>query len=314
MNAQVSVVVTTRNRSERLGALLSALADQTAGPDTFEVVVVDNRSTDDTTTAVERALRSGDLHVRAVTNLRDLGTAASRNVGWRAAEAPLIAFTDDDCEPDPGWIEALLAHHRSHPGALLQGRTEPIPRERESLGPLSRTMEIRTLGPYFQTCNIAYPRKLLEGLGGFDEGTFGRWGGEDTDLAWRAMERGADTVFAEDALVHHAVHHLGFAGTLRLALKWSDAMAVIARHPGYRRHCYRWLFWKRSHADFLAAGLGAAVARRFPPGILLAVPYLRRLRRRAHGDPALAGFLALHDLLEIFATVRGGIRHRTPIV
>src|SRR3954453_18710822 len=55
------------------------------------------------------------------------GPAAARNEGWRAARAPLVAFTDDDCQARPGWLEAGLRAARENPGAFVQGPTEPIP-------------------------------------------------------------------------------------------------------------------------------------------------------------------------------------------
>ena len=68
--------------------------------------------------------------------------------------------------------------------------------------------------PAFQTCNIFYPRAILERVGGFDIEAFGRvHGGEDSDLAWRAIKSGAAAVFADGALVHHAVNELGPAGS-----------------------------------------------------------------------------------------------------
>lgn len=310
----IGVVVTTKNREGRLASLLETLRRQDLEPAQYEVVVVDNASTDGTAALLERERHAGGLRLRAIFNTVDRGTAASRNAGWRAAEAPLIAFTDDDCELDPGWLSALLGAGDRHPGALLQGRTEPIPRERPSLGPFSRTKRVSSLGPYFETCNIAYPRDLLERLEGFDAEAFPGWGGEDTDLGWRALARGADAVFVDSALAYHAVNQLGAIGTLRLALGWSDAMGVLARHPGMRRHLHRRLFWKRSHELFLAAALGGLLARRLPPAVLLAIPYLRQLRARAGGNNALVAYLVVNDGLEIISAARGGIRHRTPIL
>ncbi len=310
----IAVVVTTKNRERRLAALLESLRRQELEPEQYEVVVVDNASTDGTAELLERERRADGLRLRAIVNRVDRGTAASRNAGWRAAEAPLIAFTDDDCELDPGWLRALLEAGDRHPGAMLQGRTEPIPRERPSLGPFSRTKRVTSLGPYFETCNIAYPRNLLERLGGFDAQAFAGWGGEDTDLAWRGLAQGADAIFVPSALAYHAVNQLGAVGTLRLALGWSDAMGVLARHPGMRRHLHRRLFWKRSHELFLIAAVGGILARRFPPAALLVIPYLRQLRARAARNDALIPYLVVHDAFEIVSAVRGGVRHRTPVL
>jgi GT2 family glycosyltransferase len=307
-------VVTSKNREQRLGALLRTLREQDLGPDRFEVVIVDNDSSDGTAEMLERESGSGELRLRVVRNQVDRGTGAARNLGWRAAEGSLIAFTDDDCELAPNWLTSLIEAAKSNPGAVLQGRTEPIPAERDELGPLARTMEVTSLGPYFQTCNIAYPRELLERLDGFDSEAFPSWGGEDTDLAWRAIDAGADAVFVDGARAYHAVNQLGLKGNLRRARGWSDTMGVIARHPGVRAHLHRRVFWKRSHQLLLGAFAGALLARRYPVALLLAIPYLRLLKGRAWGRPWLIPFFAVHDALELFATVRGAIRNRTLVL
>ncbi|MFL5906679.1 MAG: glycosyltransferase family 2 protein [Solirubrobacterales bacterium] len=317
MNAtpEVSVVVATRDRRSRLTALLRSLREQDLDPERFEVVMVDDGSRDDTNGVLEAEREAGRLRLRAISNPESRGPAAARNVGWQAAAAPLVAFTDDDCEVDSDWLPALLEAAERAPGAILQGRTEPIPRERALAGPYSRTLEITTLGPFFQTCNIAYPREILERLGGFEETVFRRPVGEDTDLAWRALSEGDEIVFVGGARVYHAVNQLGAVGKLRLALKWSDSMAVFARHPGMRTYLHRRFFWKPSHRHFLRAALGVALASRFPPAILLAYPYLRQVHRRAAGDGALVqGYLVLYDGVEIYAVVRGALRHRVLIL
>jgi GT2 family glycosyltransferase len=310
----ISVVVASRNRVHRLAALLQTLRNQDLDVAEFEVVIVDDASSDDTAPLLQRERNTHELQLQVIHNEIRQGAAAARNLGWQAARAPLIAFTDDDCEVAPDWLSTLIEAARSHPGAVLQGRTEPILRERSALAPLSRTKEVVALGPYFETCNIAYPRELLERLSGFDVEAFPTLMGEDTDLAWRAFNEGAGAVFIDQARVYHAVNQLGPMGNLRLALGWSEAMAVFARHPGMRRHLHWGVFWKRSHQLLLGATAGALLARRFPLALFLVVPYLRLLRTRAWGRPWLVPFFAAHDALELYATVRGGIRSRTLVI
>ena len=316
----VSVVVSTRNRAQRLGGLIGSLRDQTLDPQRFEVVVVNDGSSDDTPEVLRREQREGGLSLRTIEIAQDRsgGPARGRNAGWRAAKGRLIAFTDDDCEATPGWLRALVAASEERPGAILQGPTEPIPRERDSQGPFTRTQTITGLGPHFQTCNIAYPRVLLAAVDGFDERTFPRYpGAEDADLAWRAQATGAATAFVDAARVYHAVNQLGPLGKLRLAAAWSDIVALFARHPPMRRHLHHGIFWKAGHELLLRALLGAVLTRRLPPAILLALPYARRLRRRARAERAslmLVPYFVVHDALEVYAMVRGSIRHRYPVL
>ena len=230
----VSVVVAAFDRRERVGRLLESLRAQTLDPGRFEVIVVDDGSADGTAAMVEALATDSPHRLRLIARSSQGGPAAARNEGWRAAEAPLVAFIDDDCEADPAWLERLLATARRLPGAVVQGRTRANPAEAGAAGPFSVTREIDGTGPWwFETCNIAYPRALLERLDGFDE-AFAEPLGEDTDLGWRALEAGASRVFEPRAVVDHAVIDLGRGGHLRRALRGADAVLAFKRHPRLR--------------------------------------------------------------------------------
>src|SRR3954467_15183072 len=101
----ISIVVPTRNRADRLRALLASLAEQQAPP--FEVIVVDNASEDDTLAAVADADSAEDAHIRGIHLPQPMGPAIARNRGWRAARGRLIVFTDDDVVARPGWLSAI---------------------------------------------------------------------------------------------------------------------------------------------------------------------------------------------------------------
>jgi GT2 family glycosyltransferase len=295
--------------------MLDALRRQTLDAERFDVVLVDDGSTAEVGQVLAREQERDGLRLQLIRRARSGGPAVARNIGWRAAEGRLIAFTDDDCEPHPGWLEAILSAAERAPGAAIQGRTEPIPREAGAVGPLSRTLRITELGPYFQTCNMAYPRPVLEEVGGFDE-SYGFWG-EDADLGWRAKEAGIAIVFAEDALVHHAVNEFGPLEKLRWALGWSRAMQALADHPALRQHLRWGIVWKESHAWLLLALLGIVIGRRTRIGYLLTIPYLRELRARSGRSgswPAVATYLAAYDAVETFATIRGAVRYRAPVL
>jgi GT2 family glycosyltransferase len=305
---RISVAVTTRNRARRLERLFAALREQTLDPAQFEVVVVDDGSEDDTPAVLAHAAAQAGLQLRSIRRATSGGPGAGRNAGWRATTAPLIAFTDDDCEPQPGWLEALLAAHERDPEAFVQGPVEPHPGERRENELFTRTIRVASLGPWFQTANIAYPRALLERLGGFDE----RFSvmGEDTDVAWRAIGSGARPVFAPDARVFHAVNPHPPLAQLRMVIAWSAAVQVVKAHPELRAQVYRRVFWKRPHALLLLAALGLAGARRFPPLALLALPYARSALERRQGAPRpLAAWVALRDAVEVAATLRGSLQY-----
>jgi glycosyltransferase involved in cell wall biosynthesis len=316
----VSIVVATHNRAPRLASLLEAVRAQSLASERFELIVVDDGSADETAAVLERAAEAGELQVISLP--QSVGRAGARERGWRAARGPLVAFTDDDCEPHSGWLEAGLATAAEHPGAIVQGRTEPIAAELEAVPPrrrpFTRTIRVDALDPGFATCTVFYPRELLERVGGFDLERYGRvHGGEDSDLAWRAIATGARATFAPQALVRHAVADLGPAGKLRVAASWQ--LRAYADHPGLRRaHFSHGIFWKPSHALLVRALLALVLPRRlrFAAPFLVA-PYARYLLARGRleggGLPA-APYYALLDLVELVTVARTGVRHRTPML
>lgn len=313
---RVSVVVATRDRAQRLEALLTALREQSLPASDFELVIVDDGSRDETAALLGDERRRPEVSVR-VLHGDGSGPAAARNAGWRAAVAPLIAFTDDDCEPPAGWLAALVGCADAHPDAIVQGPTQPTPRELAAEGPFTRTKRIPTPNPWYQTCNILYPRELLELLAGFDEG-FPDALGEDTDLGWRAREQGAELVWCEEAEMHHAVDDLGPLGYLRTALRGADAVAVFKRFPELRSETLA-LGVSRNPAlprlGLAIAGLG--LARRHPAAVLLALPYARHLAgrcRQRRTSLALAPYYAAYDALSAWTSLRGSLRHRTLVL
>jgi glycosyltransferase involved in cell wall biosynthesis len=322
----VSVVVATRNRSGRLKAMLDSLRAQTLARDCFEVIVVDDASDDGTPELLEDEQRRADLRLRFIQRRSNGGPGCARNDGWRAATAPLVAFIDDDCVASQHWLEAGVHACERSPGAIVQGVTEPDPVEEALAGPFSYTVRVPKLGPYYETCNIFYPRSLLEALDGFDSEAFPGIYGEDIDLAWRAIESGAPTVFAPEAHVTHAVHPLGPRKQLQRAWSWSDSILAYARHPGYRKaQLFRGAFVNFQHYALLRALMVPLLPRRLWPlrrwfAFCYAANLLRRytadLVKRGGGNRgtlavALLPYLVAHDLVEMASVVRGAIRYRT---
>jgi GT2 family glycosyltransferase len=311
----VSVVISTRDRPARLARQLAALRNQTLSRDRFEVVVVDDGSEPATAELLERERGvAGGMAMLVIRREGGAGPASGRNAGWRAARAPLVAFTDDDCEASPGWLEALVAAAAHWPGRFLQGRVLPLPAEIDSFGPFSHTIRIEELSRGFETANIAYPRPLLERLGGFDEESFSKAGGEDTDLGWRAIGAGVEPVWVPEALAYHAVLHLGPIGLLQRATRWDESVLAYKRHPGLRRTLLAGVFWSPGHLHAVRALIAVLVPARFWwLRWWLAAPYVVHLVDRRSG-PALAPYIVLRDAIEIGTLLRGSVRYRVLVV
>lgn len=310
------MAVATHERPVRLAALLTGLAAQTPEAGAFEVVVVDDGSGPETEAVLAEVRRRRELQLRVVRHEVPRGPGAARNAAWRAGQAELVAFTDDDCVPTPGWLAGVLAAAARRPGAVIQGRTEPDPTERHREGLFSRTVRVEHLGPHYETCNISYPRPLLEALDGFDEDFGLAPGGEDTDLAWRAIGMGAPTAFASDALVHHAVERLGPLGLLRVAARWTETVRIFAAHPQLRRQALeRKVFWNVWHYLLLRSAISLLAPRSLRRLLLFrhAVELRRRAREGGAGASAVP-FLILHDVVELCAVLRGAARYRTLVI
>lgn len=281
----VSVVVATHQRAALLPRLIAALEAQTY-PEPYEVVVVDDGSRDDTWAVLERLGREHSLDLRPHRLPENRGPAVARNVGWRLARGRLVAFTDDDCTPQPGWLLALCDVLRERD--IVQGTTVPDPRQAGNLGPFSHTMRVEGENGFYETCNVAYRREILERVGGFDE-RFRHPYGEDVDLAWRAKEAGATTGFASDALILHDVRPADLRAHLRDLRRRTGVVLLTRAHPTMRPLLHRNVFFRKSHPPALLAAAGLAAAAWAPrrrlraAAVALAAPYI--LHRSRHGLP-----------------------------
>lgn len=316
---ELSVVVPTHARPIRLLWLLNALEEQTLPRERWELLVAHDEADDRT----RRLLDEHPLTAAGV--LRPLPSASpvhgvKRNAAWRAARAPVIVFTDDDCRPPEDWLENFHDAIAANPGAIVQGATHPDPDEFDPhAAPLFTTQMIDPPTKWGQTCNIAYPREVLEANGGFDEAF--AVVGEDCDLLQRALSNGARQVGAPEAQSFHAVEARSLRMYLRRCWSWQDVPGLVARHPHLRdgQPLGGW-FWKPAHAAMLLAAPGVLLAavRRRPAALLLALPWARvafpwhghHLRGRIRSTLELPRRFVV-DLVETIATIKGSIKHRT---
>src|SRR5690242_8633278 len=104
-DAVLAVVVATQNRADLCTRLLKTLAEQSLDHSRFEVVVVDDCSDDDTPEALASLARQLPYRLRTLRTEVSRGAGPARNLGWQSCTAEFIAFTDDDCLPQPTWLE-----------------------------------------------------------------------------------------------------------------------------------------------------------------------------------------------------------------
>jgi GT2 family glycosyltransferase len=187
---ELSVIVATYNRKDLLLRVLEALRRQTIESNRFEVLVVDDGSTDGTSEAL-----SNRPEVRVLSQ-PNRGPAAARNLAIRNARGTWVVMTDDDTIPCPTWLESVSEAIHLHPDWIgVEGRTLcPDP------NPLGHWVE-NTRGKQYITANIAYRRDLLMELGGLDE-SFPHPKCEDTELAWRCLKKGPIGFWPAMEVVH----------------------------------------------------------------------------------------------------------------
>ena len=218
----ISVIMSTRNRAQYLPDALNALAAQDTNA-VFEVIVIDNASTDDTAAILE-AFCHGDRRFRTAVEPR-LGLSYGKNAGIRLARAPLLLFTDDDVLASPQWIRTytdFFTRRSREELTIAGGPIIPIPHD---LGPWPdwfdepaladmSLLDYREKRPlrmleYVWGGNMAIPASVFERMGTWDE-SVGRRGDhrgtfEDTELQDRVHRSGGAVWFCPDAVVHHRV-------------------------------------------------------------------------------------------------------------
>ncbi len=269
------------NRRELLRACLKSLASQTGVA--FEVVVVDNGSTDGSMELVESEFRSeAGFRLIGIRNAENRGFCAANNQGIAAARGELIALLNNDAEAQPGWLAALAAAfdqfgigmaaskivrwedpgridkagHLIYPDGQNRGRGSgqqdrgQFDREEEALWP--------------DGCAAMYRRAMLEQIGGFDEDFFAY--ADDAELGLRARIAGWRCLYVPSAVVrHHRGATLGLLSARRLELIERNRILLVAKLFPWS---LVWLngpyFTARLAAGAWAALRGRGEAGRFP--------------------------------------------------
>lgn len=205
----VSVIVSTRNRREAMTRLLGQLEHLVVPAGLrWELIVVDNASTDDTAAMLASLHTSLPLRV-----MREgvPGLSRARNTGIAAARGDLLLFTDDDCLPDARWLATVDDEFARAPMLdVLGGRVELFDARdrptttRTSLArrEITATVDVDAI----IGCNLAFRRSTLEAIGAFDIGLGGGTGagaGEDVDFVYRSVRAGLRVEYSPDALVYH---------------------------------------------------------------------------------------------------------------
>jgi glycosyltransferase involved in cell wall biosynthesis len=310
---RITVAVVVRDRRDRMLRCLEAILAQ--DHPSFEVLVLDNESVDGTSEAVREVARTAAVPVRVDVVGGSVGRL--RNEAVRRARGEILAFTDSDCAPAPGWLaagDAAMAADRRL--GVVQGRTMPDVAP-ESLGRWPNTQRIEGFTSLYECCNIFYRTSALRGANGFDEKPRLSAFGEDTAAGWSLRRLGWREAYAPAALVHHDVTYPGLAWHLRRALRYEVFPSLVREYPELRDQLFwrRWFLAKR-YAGYLLAVIGLLGALRRRPLLVLALPYVAYRRPARWDGPHLRGQIegAMYDTAAFVGLVRGSIRSRRVVL
>ena len=235
LNLRASVIIAAFNAARDLPRCLAALEHQTLPHDEFEVIVVDDGSSDGTAALAETA---GARVVR----LEHHGPAAARNAGAGIARAPIVVFPDADCEPVPDFLERLLEPfaapvvsgargvYRSQQRAVVARFIQLEYEERYHR--IAHVEKVRGTVNALDTSYAAYRLDVFQEAGGFDTRFLGA-AGEDHELSYRLTEQGHIFRMSPQAAVYHR-HVASFRGYARRKFRIGYWKAFLTRqHPGY---------------------------------------------------------------------------------
>jgi glycosyltransferase involved in cell wall biosynthesis len=283
---RLTIQLCTYKRPHLLERVLEACFEQTIAPDSYEVVLVNDGSPDDTPAVIER-LRPLARCAFTVVHQANAGLAKARNAGLARSRGERIAFIDDDVLPTPVFVEEHLRSDTREGDVIVRGAVintasfDRLPPPVWSLANYSAN--------YFWTSNVSVRRSRLDRAGGTFDDSFAEYGWEDIELGMRLRELGTRAVLNKHAVAFHfkpPPQGVNVAGVLRqVRAQARTAVQLERKHPHWR--------------VALAVGdtppqrwLGAAVAR---SGIGRLEPLLARAagdRRLNLAQRAAVGLLA----------------------
>lgn len=223
----INVIIPTYNRSKNLAACLSRLEAQKINPDVrWNLIVVDNNSSDDTAETVQNLSRSSEIEIRYV-NEPHQGVSFARNRGVVESDAPLLAFFDDDIRPNDEWLQSIYDTFIEYDCDAVSGRillppSTVIPRwiQPSMYGQLGKQDYGDSVFQFKDTSrlpfggNMAIGRSTLLRLGMFDT-RVGRFRdaknqivmikGEETDFFSRLLASGGKIIYQPRSVVQHMI-------------------------------------------------------------------------------------------------------------
>lgn len=239
----ISVIVPCFNNGHILATMLMCFMEQAKVNDCFEMLIIDDASTDDTKQSVEGLQLPPSF--RYFKCQKNKGAAAARNFGAFQAQGDYLLFIDSDVVPDATLVATHLETQRRCAGALVVGRTCSMPPDNCDIfyQIMGRSVFAFDLGPEecplpfqdFVSRNFSIPREIFLQLNGFDE-RYPNSGFEDTEFAFRAVKAGYKLLYSPTATGEH--QHTGTLDQVgrRMYQYQISAAMFFSQHPDARGH------------------------------------------------------------------------------
>lgn len=319
----VSVIVAYKNRRAMLAELLHSFTALRYPRDRFEVILIDDRSTDGAWEWLNQNVHRFPFNLRIFRNQLDtVGPATPRNIGIAASQADILAFTDSDCVVSSGWLDNAVSCFKPGVG-LVQGKTLPDPRDPKLMFSATNIV-LKVTG---DSCNILYTREAILAAGAcFSSDFIPGWPhlamyGDDVDLAYRVKEAGFEAVFSPEALVYHHVVKLDFLQWLKRPKSAITGPFLVRRHPSIRKD----LLYLRYFVNPMTALFDLAVCAVFagwlihPVWILLTLPFLAGKYIESNSKNPFIRLLrvgggTMRSAVTFVALIIGTIRSRTVLL
>ena len=233
---RATIQLCTYNRAVLLERVLDACFEQTFDPSEYEVVLVNDGSTDATPEVIARASRRATCRFEVINQVNS-GLAKGRNAGIARATGERIIFIDDDVLPLPNFVEEHLRSHERAPKAIVRGGAINVESFDDLPVPIWSFKDYSA--NFFWTTNVSVPLATIRAIGGFND-SFSEYGWEDIDVGLRLRFGGVRAVFNPKALVYHYKPRPRSANVEKMLsqarAQARTAVQLAAIHPHWRTY------------------------------------------------------------------------------
>lgn len=252
MQIDFSIVICTHNRASMLADCIESLLNQTVDKNRFEMIIVDNNSTDNTEETAKELVKNHNNIKYFKESI--IGYSAPRNCGWKNASGDIIAYIDDDEIAAPDWLESIEKTFRIEEkpdivGGIYLIKYDVTPPEwfSDSMGGTNNNRQKGLLNQradcYLAGGNIAFKKEVLEKLNGFSNDFDMKDGflmmGEDTDICQRAKNAGFKLFYDPEIKIYHRMNENNYnieKRKLKAKRTGMTARFVLGRLPFFSHH------------------------------------------------------------------------------